>query len=329
MTDNRRVLVTGGAGFIGSHLVDTLLGRGFRVTVLDNLKTGLRGNVAKEADFIEGDVREADDISKAFNPAPDVVCHLAGQASIRLAWADPAADLGVNVEGTLNVLQAVKKHRTPRLLYASSMMVYGNPDILPTPETARTLPVAHYGVTKFAAERYVALAAEDPEHPVAVTSFRMFNVYGPRQALDNPYQGVLAIFLGHALRGEKITIHSDGEQSRDFVFVDDVCRAWADVIDNETTYGRVFNLGSGRATTVNQLCDAVLKQFGLSRSTFEIATAPAQLGDIRRSEAEITAITEALAWRPTIDLERGMAATVAWARKTATEKTMCGSPMDH
>lgn len=313
---SRRVLVTGGAGFIGSHLVDTLLDRGFRVTVLDNLNTGVRTNINADADFVEGDVRNTDDISRAFDPTPDIVCHLAGQASIRLAWANPEADLNVNVVGTLNILSAVKKHRTPRLLYASSMMIYGDPQILPTPETAPALPVAHYGVTKFAAERYVALAAEDPEHPLAVTSFRMFNVFGPRQALDNPYQGVLAIFLGHALRGEKITIHSDGEQSRDFVYVDDICRAWADAIDSPATFGQVFNLGSGRATTVNQLCDAVLRQFGLDRSTFPVTAAPAQIGDIRRSEAAIDAVAETLAWQPRVNLERGMAATVAWARET-------------
>ncbi len=320
MVENRRVVVTGGAGFIGSHLVDALLDRGFRVTVLDNLKTGDRANVNAEADFIEGDVRNADDIARAFDQKPDVVCHLAGQASIRLAWADPAADLAVNVGGTLNILAACRRERTPRLLYASSMMIYGDPKMLPTPETAPALPVAHYGVTKFAAERYVALAAEDPEHSMAVTSFRMFNVYGPRQALDNPYQGVLAIFLGHALRGETITIHSDGEQSRDFVFVDDICRAWVDAIDSPATFDRVFNLGSGRATTVNQLCDAVLRQFGLDRSTFEVNTAPAQLGDIRTSEAAIDAVAEALAWRARVDLEQGMAATVAWARGSGSKQ---------
>lgn len=312
--NNRRVLVTGGAGFIGSHLVDVLLDHGFRVTVLDNLNTGQRENVADAADFVEGDVRNMDDVTRAFEPAPDVVCHLAGQASIRLAWANPASDLAVNVEGTLNILAECRRRRTPRLLYASSMTIYGNPEVLPTPESAPALPVAHYGVTKFAAERYVALAAEDPEHPMAVTSFRMFNVFGPRQALDNPYQGVLAIFLGHALRGEPITIHSDGRQSRDFVFVADVCRAWVDAIDRPTTFGRVFNLGSGRATTVNQLCDAVLRQFGLDRSTFEINSAPAQPGDIRRSEAAIDVVAEALAWKAEVDLEQGMAATVAWAR---------------
>lgn len=316
----RHVLVTGGAGFIGSHLVDSLLDRDFSVTVLDNLNTGQRHNVAEAANFIEGDVRNSEDIARAFDQTPDIVCHLAGQASIRLAWANPAADLAVNVEGTLNILGAVKQHRVPRLLYASSMTVYGNPDILPTPETAPIRPVAHYGVTKFAAERYVALAGEDPEFAPAVTSFRMFNVYGPRQALDNPYQGVLAIFLGRALRGEPITIHSDGEQSRDFIFIDDICRAWVDAIDNPATFGRVFNLGSGRATTVNQLCDAVLRQFGLDRSTFDISNAPPQPGDIRTSEAAVDAVADAMNWRAETDLEKGMSATVSWARGTGSER---------
>ena len=311
----RRVLVTGGAGFIGSHLSDALLDAGFAVTVLDNLATGTRDHVPATADFIEGDVRNAADVARAFQPRPDVVCHLAGQASIRLAWADPASDLAVNVGGTLNVLAQCRTHRTPRLLYASSMTIYGNPELLPTPESAPAVPVAHYGVTKYAAERYVALAAEDPEHALAVTSFRMFNVYGPRQALDNPYQGVLAIFLGHALRDEKITIHSDGEQSRDFVYVADVCRAWIEAIDRPETHGRVFNLGSGRATTVNELCDAVLRQFGRDRSTFPVKSAPTQPGDIRRSEASIEAIRQAIGWSPEVDLEQGMALTVEWARR--------------
>lgn len=309
----RHALVTGGAGFIGSHLTDILLERGFEVTVLDNLNTGAREHVPDGARLIVGDVRNPADVERAFENAPDVVCHLAGQASIRLAWADPADDLGVNVEGTLNVLKAVKRHRTPRVLYASSMTVYGNPELLPTPESAPPAPIAHYGVTKFAAERYVHLAAEDPEYAPAVTSFRMFNVYGPRQSLDNPYQGVLAIFLGHALRGEPITIHSDGLQSRDFVFIGDVCRAWADAIDAPSTHGRVFNLGSGKATTVNDLCDAVLAQFGHDRMTFDVRSGPAQPGDIRRSEADIRAVTDTLGWQPGVRLEAGMEATVAWA----------------
>ncbi len=314
MTPTRRALVTGGAGFIGSHLSDHLLAAGYEVTVIDNLHTGARSQIPAGVTFIEGDVRDPSAVERVFDPVPEVVCHLAGQASIRLAWADPAADLSVNVGGTLNILSACRSLAVPRLLYASSMTVYGNPEVIPTPEAAPALPVSHYGVTKYAAERYVHLAGGEQDSPLAVTSFRMFNVYGPRQRLDNPYQGVLAIFLGNALRGERITIHSDGEQSRDFVFVDDVCRAWVDSINCPSTHGGVFNIGSGRPTTVNTLCDTVLDQFGLERNIKTVATGPAQPGDILRSAADTTSIAQTMGWRPAIGLEEGMRETVAWAR---------------
>ncbi len=314
MTSSRRALVTGGAGFIGSHLADHLLASEYEVTVIDNLHTGTRSQVPAGVRFIEGDVREPATVERAFEPVPDVVCHLAGQASIRLAWADPAADLAVNVGGTLNILAACRASGVRRLLYASSMTVYGNPKVVPTPETAPPLPVSHYGVTKYAAERYVHLAGEDRDGRLAVTSMRMFNVYGPRQRLDNPYQGVLAIFLGNTLRGERITIHSDGEQSRDFIFIDDVCRAWVDSINCPSTYGGVFNIGSGRPTTVNTLCDTVLEQFGLARNRGTVATGSAQPGDIRQSAADTALIERTMSWRPNVGIEEGLAATVAWAR---------------
>jgi UDP-glucose 4-epimerase len=317
MTQTRRALVTGGAGFIGSHLTDHLIASGYEVTVVDNLHTGALSQVNTDAKFVEGDVRDPAALEQAFDPVPDVVCHLAGQASIRLAWADPAADLSVNVGGTLNILAACRKARVRRLLYASSMTVYGNPEIIPTPESAPPLPVSHYGVTKYAAERYVHLAGGDEDNPLAVTSFRMFNVYGPRQRLDNPYQGVLAIFLGNTLRGERITIHSDGEQSRDFVYISDVCRAWADSIDNPATHGGVFNIGSGRPTTVNTLCNTVLGQFGLDRNRLTVGSGPAQPGDIRCSAADTNAIAQTISWRPLVGLEEGMRATTTWAREAA------------
>lgn len=315
MTNSRRALVTGGAGFIGSHLTDHLLASQYEVTVIDNLRTGERSQVPRGATFVEGDVRDPAALEVVFDRVPDVVCHLAGQASIRLAWADPAADLSVNVGGTLSILAACRAAGVQRLLYASSMTVYGNPEIIPTPESAAVLPVSHYGVTKYAAERYVHLAGADEDRPMAVTSFRMFNVYGPRQRLDNPYQGVLAIFLGNALRGEPITIHSDGEQSRDFVSVDDVCRAWVASIECPATHGRVFNIGSGRPTTVNTLCDTVLEQFGLERNHRTVSFGPAQPGDIRCSAADTSSIAQAMGWKPAVGLDEGMQATVAWARE--------------
>ena len=149
----------------------------------------------------------------------DAVFHVAGQASIKLSFARPETDLATNVLGTVNVLRGCIESGVPRLLHASSMTVYGEPDRIPTPEDVPCIPVSYYGVTKYAAERYVQIAGDRPDLDLAVTSLRMFNVFGPRQSITNPYQGVLAIFIGNVLRGEPITIHGDGLQTRDFVFV--------------------------------------------------------------------------------------------------------------
>jgi UDP-glucose 4-epimerase len=314
-----RILVTGGAGFIGSHLVDGLLAAGHRVSVLDNESTGDRSNVNAAADFVRGDVRSDEDLGKAFDPVPDAVFHVAGQASIRLAYANPGEDLGVNVGGTIKVLERCLELGVPRLVFAGSMTIYGNPARVPTREDACPAPVSFYGTTKYAAECYVNLtgARTDLDPGLAVTCLRMFNVYGPRQSLSNPYQGVLAIFLGNLLRGEPIRIDGDGEQSRDFVFIDDVVRAWMACLDDPRSMNRVFNLGSGMPTTVNALCDAVLNQFGHDRSTYAITSAEQQQGDVRSSAADITAIRETLGWAPRVNLGEGLRQTVAWAKKSA------------
>lgn len=312
----QRILVTGGAGFIGSHLVDLLIARGSKVIVYDNLSTGRVEYLNPRAEFIHGDVRDEAAVFAAVEQGIDAVCHIAGQASIRLSYLDPAADLNVNTLGTINVLKACAAHRVPRLLFASSMTIYGNPLTVPTPETAPPDPVSYYGVTKYAAERYVHLASQrkDLDYAFNVTSFRMFNVYGVRQSLTNAYQGVFAIFLGNVLRGEPINIHSDGEQARDFVHVSDIARAWADAIDNPAAYGEVINLGSGSATSVNQLCDLVLTSFDRARTGYDIRHHPAQPGDIRLSVADVAKARRLLNWEACVPFTEGMRDTIAWAR---------------
>lgn len=286
----QRVLVTGGAGFIGSHITDLLIERGHRAVVFDNESTGRREHVHPDASFVHGDVRQAAQLARVFDEGLDAVIHIAGQASIRKSFADPAVDLAVNTVGTLNILNLCLQHRVPRLLFASSMTIYGTPQIVPTPETAIPNPVSYYAVTKYAAERYVHITAEreDLDFDFRVTSFRMFNVYGPRQSLTNPYQGVLAIFTGNMLRNEPIEIHSDGEQSRDFVFVQDVARAWVDALEEPAAYGQIINLGTGMPTTVNTLCDVIVNHFGYTRDTYPIEHRHTQPGDIHISAADIT-----------------------------------------
>ena len=312
----KRVLVTGGAGFIGSHMADELLARGYEVTIIDNEATGNPDFVPEAATYIKGDVRSMDDLDRAFEEPIDAVMHIAGQASIRKSFMNPVADLEVNTIGTINILRNCVERKIPRLLFASSMTVYGTPDVAPTPETAPIAPLAYYGVTKYAAERYVHLTAarKDMAFNFHVTSMRMFNVYGPRQSLTNAYQGVFAIFMGNVLRGEPINIHSDGEQSRDFVHVKDVTRAWCDALENPATHGEVFNIGTGRPTSMNRLCDQVLKGFDHTRKSYEVNYHPAQPGDIRVSAADISKARELFGWQPEIPFEDGMAETITWAK---------------
>jgi UDP-glucose 4-epimerase len=314
-----KVLVTGGAGFIGSHLTEGILAAGHRVVVIDNESTGKRENVPSAAAFIRGDVASLRELEAAFAGGLDAVCHVAGQVSIIQSFTDPAADLRTNVQGTINVLQLCLKHKVPRLLYASSMTNYGQTEVLPIPETHPCEPISYYGITKYAAERYVQTTASrvDLTFGFHVTSFRMYNVYGPRQALDNPYQGVLGIFLGNLLRNEPITIFGDGEQTRDFIYIGDVVRAWVTALENERTYGRVFNIGSGRRLTINQLADAVLHAFHQSRSTWEVRYLPARPGEQRHVEADIRSAVSAMAWQPEMSFEDGLSETLRWATRSA------------
>jgi len=307
------VVVTGGAGFIGSHLVDALAARGDDVVVLDDLSTGVRENVAEGVRFVRSDVADAQSLDEALEGGADAVVHIAGQASIAHSFAHPERDLRANVSGTLAVIDACLRAEVPRLVYASSMTVYGEPATVPTSESEPCRPVSYYGVTKYAAERYVQIAGERTDVDLSVTSLRMFNVYGERQRVDNPYQGVLAIFIGNALRGEPLTIHSDGRQTRDFVYVGDVVDAWLRVLDDDATRGRVYNVGSGRETSIDELAGAVLSGLGLDRHS--IAHGPAQLGDLRRSGADVRALERATGWEPKTSLAEGLAKTLAWARR--------------
>jgi UDP-glucose 4-epimerase len=314
-----RILVTGGAGFIGSHMAARLEGEGHDVVVIDNESTGHRNNVPAGVRYIKGDVTRIDELEAAFASGLDAVFHIAGQVSLIRSFADPVSDLRTNVEGTVNVLQLCLKHHVPRLLYASSMTVYGSSEMLPTPESAPCAPVSYYGITKYAGERYVHSTAErvDLDFSLQATSFRMYNVYGPRQALDNPYQGVLGIFLGNLRSGEPLTIFGDGEQSRDFIYIDDVVDAWTAALGNPAAYGRVFNIGSGRRLSINDLADHVLAAFGRNRSDGAVVYRNARPGEQRHVEADTRQARAAFGWRPSVPFEEGLAASVRWAETEA------------
>jgi UDP-glucose 4-epimerase len=315
-----RVLVTGGAGFIGSHLSRRLLAEGHAVSVIDNESNGRRENVPSGASYSRADLIRPAEVEPTFASGLDAVCHLAGQVSIIRSFTDPVADLRTNVEGTLNILQLCLRHNVPRLLYASSMTAYGDCRIVPTPETEPCQPDSYYGITKNAAERYVHATAErsDLDFEFCVTSLRMFSVYGPGQALDNPYQGVLGIFIGKLLRGEPISIFGDGEQTRDFVYIDDIVDGWVRALDNPAAGGGVFNLGSGRSLSINQLAEHAVAAFGHPPGRYKVIHAPARPGDQRRVQADIRRAQSILGWEPKTSFETGLAETVRQARESVT-----------
>jgi UDP-glucose 4-epimerase len=314
-----RVLVTGGAGFIGSHLADRLLNEGHDVVVIDNESTGLSSNVRPEARYIRGDVTDPKQLEAGFANGLDAVFHIAGQVSLITSFSNPTLDLRTNVEGTVNVLQLCLKHRVPRLLYASSMTVYGRSEVLPTPEDTPCQPSSYYGITKYAAERYVHTTAErvDLDLTFRVTSFRMYNVYGPRQALDNPYQGVLGIFIGNNLRNEPLSIFGDGEQSRDFIYIDDVVDAWMSAIGNPASYGQVFNLGSGHRTSIKQLAETTLEAFDRNGTNYPVHYRPARPGEQRHVEADARRAQAKLGWSARTAFAAGLAKTLQWARQNS------------
>ena len=313
----KNVLVTGAAGFIGSHVAAALLARGDRVSVLDDLSNGRREHVPAGAAFVEGDVRDAAAIDSAFAALPgpaDAVCHLAGQASTFRSFDEPSWDMEVNGVGTARMLEATRRHGCGTFVFASSMTAYGPPPGLPVTEDMPCAPISFYGVTKWAAERAVVLSATEAGTGLRSVAFRMFNVYGERQSLTNPYQGVLGIFLGNCLRGEPLRIFGDGEQSRDFVYAGDVAEAWLAALDAPPPGATVLNLGTGTRTSINELWRAAVKACGQDPDSWDVSCGEARPGDQRHMQADIARAAAVLGWRPSTSLAEGMARTVAWAR---------------
>lgn len=311
-----RILVTGGAGFIGVHLCRRLIAEGHQVLAVDNEFNGDPRLLPKEVSYTRADVVNAAELEPVFAHGIDAVCHIAAQVSIIRSFTDPVVDLRSNVEGTLNVLKLCLKYKVPRLIYASSMTVYGQIDIVPTTERAPCVPDSYYGITKFAAERYVHSTAERPDldFEFKVTSLRMYSVYGPGQAYDNPYQGVLGIFCGNILRGEPITIFGDGEQTRDFIFIDDIVEGWVQALNTPGSSGRIINLGSGRSLSINKLAELVITAFGYPKGGYPVQYKSGRPGEQRKVQADIALAKKVLRWEPKVPFEYGLALSVDWAR---------------
>ena len=305
-----RVLVTGGAGFIGSHIVDELISLGHTVTVVDDLSEGSLQNLNSEARLFDVNINDAPALEKAFAEAkPELVSHHAAQISVRNSMYDPTHDAQVNIIGSLNVLQAAVKNDVERFIFPSTSVVYSKPQILPMPEDHSLSPESVYGVSKLSVENFVRLYSDT--YGIKHKIFRYGNVFGPRQ---NPHgeAGVVAIFTGQFLRGEQPTIFGDGTKTRDYVFVSDVVSAsvaaMSDTGDNDT-----YNIARGIGVSDYEMFDAVATA---ADSSMQPRYAPVRPGEPHHLSLNPTKAHEILSWHPRVSLSEGIAQVVEHHRQT-------------
>jgi UDP-glucose 4-epimerase len=302
-----KILVTGGAGFIGSHVVDAFVDAGHDVVVIDNLVTGRRENVNPKATFYKVDIREQDEVEKVFAAErPDVISHQAALANVRQSMEEPIAYGAVNVLGSILLLETARKYGCRRVIYASTGgAVYGEPEFLPVTEDHPINPLDPYGASKHAVEHYLYLYRHN--HGLSYASLRYPNVYGPRQ---DPLgeAGVVAIFTGQMLQGRRPTINGSGEQQRDFVYVSDIARANLLALDRGEG---IYNIGAGVPTDINTIFTELKAAIGYSGKAYY---GPPKQGEVFRIYLDASKAKRELGWEPTVSLSEGLARTVEFFR---------------
>lgn len=301
------ILVTGGCGFIGSHLADKLIEKGHKVSVIDNLSTGKIENLNGKAVLYNIDIRDAGKVREVFEKEkPETVFHLAAQINVRKSEEDPFLDTDININGSLNVIKNfLNVQGRKKFIFASTGgVIYGDTDILPTPETVEPFPLCPYGISKLAVEKYLVYFSSFYKLDFAV--LRYGNVYGPRQ---NAYAeaGVIAIFSTNVLEKKTPVIFGDGEQTRDFINIEDVLNANLMMMENDVK--GIFNVGTGKETSVNRIFDYVRKASGLSINKTH---ADPRKGEIKRSCISPEKITRLTGWRPAVGIEEGIKRTFTW-----------------
>jgi UDP-glucose 4-epimerase len=302
-------LVTGGAGFIGSALVRRLLERGDQVRVVDNFSTGLRGNLAEVLDgieLLEGDLADRPVAQRAVAGVAYVL-HQAALPSVPRSIEDPISSNRANVTATLNLLVAARDVGVKRFVYASSSSVYGDTEVLPKVETMRENPISPYALTKLTGEKYCVIFHRT--YGLPTVCLRYFNVFGPRQNPDSPYSGVISRFVSAALEGRRPTIHGDGEQSRDFTYVENAVQANLLACSSEDVSGNVFNVGSGERSSLNDVLRVLSAITGRSLDPEYVAPRP---GDVRHSLADIERARRLLGYEVKVRFEEGLRQTVSW-----------------
>jgi UDP-glucose 4-epimerase len=306
------VVVTGGAGFIGSHIARRLDETGYEVIVIDNLQTGTTDNLPRGVEFIQGDISRKKCLSALNGKTIYAVFHLAAQSSGEVSNENPGLDLKVNTLRTLQLLHWCKTHSVPRFVYASSMAVYGDVLKNPVPENQICSPLSFYGISKFSSEHYVQHFAREG---LATTCFRMFSVYGPGQNMTNMKQGMVSIFLAYLLHGEEIWVKGSGDRFRDFTYIDDVVNAWCSCLENEKSYGKIYNLAKGEKTLVRDLVHKEIELFGLDPETYPVKFEGSTPADQFGLFADISLIKRDLGWKPEVSLDEGLKKMIAWVKK--------------
>ncbi len=300
-----KILITGGAGFIGSYVANAFTRDGHRVLIVDNLSTGIEENIPKETDFVKCDIRERSLLEKVFSDfKPDMVNHHAAQINVRQSVEDPVFDAEINVIGTLNLLELSLSHKVKRFIFASTGgAIYGEPENLPADETTPPMPISPYGASKYAVENY--LGYYRAVHGLDYVALRYSNVYGPRQ---NPHgeAGVVAIFCSRIISGKPCQIFGDGNQTRDYVFAEDVARA--NILAVNAPTGR-YNIGTEIETSVNDLV-MVLRR--AARREFNVEYATPRPGEVQRIALDVALAKRVLGWSPKVNFEDGIRRTWKW-----------------
>ncbi len=307
-------LVTGGAGFIGSHLAEELLRRGHRVRVVDSLITGKRDNLAciPSAEFLEGDLADADAAARAV-AGMDYVLHQAAIPSVPRSIDDPATSNRANITATLNILVAARQAGVKRLVYAGSSSAYGDTPTLPKHEDMPTRPLSPYALQKLVGEQYCQMFTQLYGFPTVTT--RYFNVFGPRQDPGSPYSGVISLFATALLEGRPPIIHGDGEQTRDFTYIANVVDGVLRACDAPQAAGAVINVATGRRISLNELL-RVLN--GLVGTSLQAVYQAARAGDVRDSQADISKAKALLGYEPAVSLEDGLKRTLDWCHSSSS-----------